>query len=89
MHFSDICFAAMLNLVTFGSDAGLNKKKLLDKGAVLQIKRAQMNALMSLRAREHTTQLLELLQISTSKQDDKISFVGVVFGSKLFFVSLQ
>jgi hypothetical protein len=85
---SDICFAAMLNLVTFGSDAGLNKKKLLNKGAVKQIKRAQMNGLMSLRAREHTLQLLELLEISTSHQNNGVSFIGVVYGSKLFIIYL-
>jgi hypothetical protein len=58
---TDVCCGAMINLVTYGSSIMDNRAKLIEAGALEQIKRAQMSTKASYRSREHGSQLLEIL----------------------------
>ena len=79
----DVCCGALLNLVTYGETAKKNKLKIMNAGAVDQIRRALASTKASYRARETALQLLDILGAdriagSSSKSSSDNDLVGVV-----------
>ena len=57
----EVCTGGMLNMATYGIAAKQNRFRLIDAGAVQTLQRALNKQIMSLRAKENATQLLQIL----------------------------